>query len=104
MLVAQMPLAEVPAENGARHVLPVDVAVLLQRATAERRRQEEAQAASLEMQGAEGHAPRVHVSRLFGRETPELILQEGRGPLQPVELLVAVAAEGPGVPGPVPRV
>src|SRR5262249_35264540 len=101
VLVAEMPFAEVPAEDRASDVLAVDVLVLLERTTVDRAREEESEAAPLEVERAEGHAARVHARGLRRREALELLAKERRGALQAVELAVAVAAEEPRVPRPV---
>src|SRR5262245_16745940 len=96
-----MPLAEVPAEVGAGDVLAVDVLVRLERTAVDRAREEEAEAAPLEVERAGRRAARVHARGLRRREAVELLAKGRRGALQAIELAVAVAAEEPRVPGPV---
>src|ERR1700752_735951 len=104
LLVAQMPLAEVPADDRAGDVLAVEVAVLLERTAVDRLRDQQPERASLEVQRAEREPPALRERRLRGEQLLELLLEERRRALQPVEVLLAFAGEQPRVPGPVPGV
>src|SRR5262249_2302564 len=101
-LVCEVSLTEVPAEDGTGDRLAVGVEVIAERIAVGRLREQHAEHPALQVEGTERQEARVRLHRLLrGEKAPLLLVEQRRGALQLVELLVAAVVKQPGVPSPV---